>query len=122
MLDEKEVLKQMRLFNISRADAEKMVQDDLDIDKGLPKPWDLTPEQLKNQRKLCNVTTRKSSGSVTRTRKENPTKQGIISFVADALADCDLAQEVKISNVERVVDFIDADGVHYSLTLTAHRK
>lgn len=121
MLDEKQIEKQMKLFHVTREQAIEMVQDDLDIDRGLPKPWDLTPEQLKNQRKMCNVTTRKATPTA-RTRKENLSKQNIISHVAQSLENCDIVGDIKISNAERVIDFVGTDGVKYSLTLTAHRK
>lgn len=122
MLDEKQIQKQMKYLGVTREEAIKIVQDDLDIDRGLPKPWDLTEEQLKNQRKLCNATTRKTTKPSTRTRKENLTKQAIISFLANSLNEFETATEVNISNAERVIDFVGEDGVNYSLTLTAHRK
>lgn len=122
MLDEKQIQKQMKYLGVTREEAIKIVQDDLDIDRGLPKPWDLTEEQLKNQRKLCNATTRKATKPSARTRKENLTKQAIISFLANSLNEFKTATEVNISNAERVIDFVGNDGVNYSLTLTAHRK
>ncbi len=117
-MDEKMIAHHMRTLGCTREEAIALIQDDADVDRGIAKPWDLTPEQMKNARKLTNATTRKSSGSVKRTKKENPTKQVIISTVANALAGYD---NVKVSNPERVVDF-EVDGVRYSLTLTAHRK
>lgn len=112
----------MRTLGCTKEEAIQLIQDDADVDKGLPKPWDLTKEQMKNSRKLANATTRKTSGTVKRTKKENPVKQEIIALLAEALNGAEVADEVKISNAERVVDFIGSDGVKYSVTLTAHRK
>ena len=112
----------MRTLGCTKEEAIQLIQDDADIDKGLPKAWDLTEEQLKNSRKLANVTTRRTSGPVKRTKKESPVKQKIIVLLAEALEGADVADEVKISNAERIVDFVGSDGVKYSVTLTAHRK
>lgn len=117
-MDEKMIAHHMKTLGCTREEAIALIQDDADVDRGLPKPWDLTPEQMKNARKMANATTRKSSGTVKRTKKENPTKQAVIAKVAEALAGYD---NVSITNAERVVDF-EVDGVRYSLTLTAHRK
>ena len=120
-MDEKLIEKHMRTLKCTREEAIQLIQDDADVDRGIAKPWDLTKEQMKNARKLANVSTRKSSGTVTRTKKENPAKQAIISAVASALADCVECSAVNIINAERTVDFTGADGTSYTLTLTAHR-
>lgn len=117
-MDEKTIAHHMRTLGCTREEAIALIQDDADVDRGIAKEWDLTPEQLKNQRKLANATTRKTSGTAKRTKKDNPTKQAVIATVAEALAGYD---NVKVTNPERVVDF-EIDGVRYSLTLTAHRK
>lgn len=121
-MDEKLITHHMRTLGCTREEAIQLIQDDADVDRGIPKPWDLTPEQMKNARKLANATTRKTSGTVNRTRKENPMKQAVIACVADALQGFKDAEQVTVSNAERTVDFIGTDGVKYTLTLTAHRK
>ena len=120
-MDENLIAKHMRTLKCSREEAIQLIQDDADVDRGIAKPWDLTAEQMKNARKLANATTRKTSGTVTRTKKENPAKQTVISAVADALANCEECASVTVTNAERTVDFIGADGTAYTLTLTAHR-
>ena len=117
-MDENLIAHHMRTLGCTREEAIQLIKDDDDVDHNIAKPWDLTPEQMKNARKLANATTRKSNGPVNRTKKENPTKQAVIAKVAEALAGYD---NVSVTNPERVVDF-EIDGVRYSLTLTAHRK
>lgn len=108
----------MRTLKCTRDEAIQLIKDDADVDRGVAKPWDLTAEQKANQRKLTRAGTRKTSGAVNRTKKDNPAKRAIIKAVADALTMCD---SVIITNAERTIDFTGADGVSYTLTLTAHR-
>lgn len=119
---EKEELiqKNMRALGITRKEAEELVEDDEAVDKGEEMPWDLTPEQMKNARKIANATTRKTSGTPTkRTKKENPDKQKIISLIAESLKT--EIENVSVTNAERTIDFTFND-VNYSISLTAHRK
>ena len=119
---EKEELiqKNMRALGITRKEAEELVEDDEAVDKGEEMPWDLTPEQMKNARKIANATTRKTSGTPTkRTKKENPDKQKIISMLAGALGA--EIENVNVTNAERTIDFTFND-VKYTVSLTAHRK
>lgn len=120
-MDENLIAKHMRTLKCTREEAIQLIQDDLDVDRGIAKPWDLTKEQMKNARKLANATTRKTSGTVTRAKKENPAKQTIVSAVAEALQNCTECANVTVTNAERTVDFVGADGTKYTLTLTAHR-
>ena len=120
-MDEKLIAKHMQALGCTREEAIQLIQDDKDVDRGIAKPWDLTAEQMKNARKLANAGTRKVSKPATRAKKENPVKQAIISAVADALKAQASCSGVVISNAERTVDFVDADGTAYTLTLTAHR-
>lgn len=118
-MDEKMIALHMRTLHCTREEAIQLIKDDADVDRGIAKPWDLNAEQIKNQRKLANAGTRKVSGKTQRTKKENPEKQRIISLIAEALACMD---GVEITNPERTVDFVGADGVNYTVSLTAHRK
>lgn len=55
---------------------------------------------------------------VKRERKPNEDKREIIQTLDEAL--CDLVDNVTVVNEERTIDF-EYNGVHYSVTLTAHR-
>lgn len=116
-MDEKLIQHHMRTLKCTREEAIQLIKDDAETDRGIAHDWDLTKEQMKNARKLANATTRKTSGKTTRTRKENPVKQEIITVLADALK---RYENVAVTNAERAVDFT-IDGVSYTVTLTAHR-
>lgn len=120
-MDEKLIEKHMRTLKCTREEAIQLIMDDADVDRGIAKPWDLTKEQMKNARKLANATTRKTSGTVKRTKKENPFKQAVVALLADALNGAENVSAVNVTNAERTVDFTDADGNAYTITLTAHR-
>lgn len=120
---EKEELiqKNMRALGITRKEAEELVEDDEAVDRGEEMPWDLTPEQMKNARKIANATTRKTSGTPTkRTKKENPDKKYILANLVHGIP-TDEVENLKITNDERSFDFT-FNGVNYSVSLTAHRK
>ena len=94
---------------------------DKQIDKGNPTPWDLTPEQEKESRKANRPKAQKvvdpAGKTRTRERKPNEDKRLLVDCLHDALKDFDNCEVV---NPERQVDF-HLNGVHYSVTLTAHR-
>ena len=118
---EQAILKNMQALKISRKEAEELVADDEAVDRGEPLPWDLNEEQIKNQRKLANANTRKSSGTVKRTKKENPDKLELIACMQEALKIMHGVENLTCTNAERTIDFVYND-VNYTLTLTAHRK
>ena len=118
---ENAILRNMQALKITRKEAEDLVADDEAVDRGEPMPWDLTPEQMKNSRKLANATTRKTSGTAKRTKKENHDKQELITCAKDAFSILPGVENLTCTNVERTIDFVYND-VNYTLTLTAHRK
>ena len=105
---------------------------DKQVDKGNPTPWDLTPEQEKESRKANRPKTHKvvdpSGKAKTRERKPNEDKRALVAVLASCLSDChrhedeptEGVEQVQVVNPERQVDF-HLNGVHYSVTLTAHR-
>ena len=94
---------------------------DAQIDKGNPTPYDLTPEQEKESRKANRPRATKSVDAYgkerKRERKPNEDKRLLVDCLRDALQDFD---DCEVVNPERQVDFT-LNGVHYSVTLTAHR-
>lgn len=119
-MDEKLIQHHMRTLGCTREEAIQLIKDDADVDRGKPKEWDLTAEQLKNQRKMVKTGTRKAT-AVTRTKKENPIKQSVMATIAQAMRNCPNCEKVEIVNPERTLNFTDSDGVEYTITLTAHR-
>ena len=103
-----------RKLGMSDEEIQQMLDEDNRIDRGEVMDWDLSEEEHKKAMKYANSDEKK--------RKENPTKEGIISKIFTFL--CGLSEfsveNVEILNKERKVMFkIGEDW--YSFTLTKHR-
>ena len=120
---EKQIEALMKL-GLTREEALQTLADDKDIDKGLPKDFDLTKEQLKNVKQYTKTGTRKTKNTPTkRERKENPTKALIIAEIFKFLTENDeiSAENLEILNKERQIFFKCGEN-DYELTLTQKRK
>ena len=120
---EKQIQALMKL-GLSREEALQTLADDADIDKGKPKDFDLSAEQLKNAKQYTKVGTRKTSTTPTkRERKENPTKALIIAEIFKFLTEnAEIsAENLEILNKERQIFFKCGEN-DYELTLTQKRK
>lgn len=111
----------MRTLKCTRDEAIQLIRDDEAVDKGLPLPWDLTPEQAKEARKARRADGRRVSVTKPRERKENAFKRAVVDVLMDALTGCGKCQDVTATNAERAIDFVGVDGISYTVTLTAHR-
>jgi hypothetical protein len=120
----------MEALGCSEEEAEQIMADDKEIDRGKPMPFDLTAEQEKVARKYTKTGTRKAPTVIKldntggkRSRKENPTKASIISELAKFLEhDSENAcVEVEITNKERQIAFKIGENA-YELTLVQKRK
>lgn len=120
---EKQIQALMNL-GLSREEALQTLADDADIDKGKPKDFDLTAEQLKNVKQYTKVGTRKTSTTpIKRERKKNPTKALIIAELFKFFSEnAEIsAENLKILNKERQIFFKCGEN-DYELTLTQKRK
>ena len=120
---EKQIQALMKL-GLSREEALQTLADDADIDKGKPKDFDLSAEQLKNAKQYTKVGTRKTSTTPTkRERKENPTKALIIAELFKFLGEnAEIsAENLEILNKERQIFFKCGEN-DYEITLTQKRK
>lgn len=107
-------------LGMTEEEALQVIADDVDIDHGEAKDFDLTKEQQANAKKYMGTGTRKNKEGVKRVRKEDPDKREIISVIDDAL--CCLVDNVhEVTNPERQIDF-EYNDKSYSVTLTQHRK
>lgn len=113
---QKEII--MANLGLTSEQADELIAYDKRIDKGERVEYDLSPELEKEAKKMANVSTRKTNGKTTRTKKENPTKQEIISKVADVLQ---CYENVNIENAERIIAFSVGDD-NFTITLTQKRK
>ena len=120
---EKQIQALMNL-GLSREEALQTLADDADIDKGKPKDFDLTAEQMKNAKQYTKVGTRKTSNTPTkRERKENPTKALIIAELFKFFSEnAEIsAENLEILNKERQIFFKCGEN-DYELTLIQKRK
>ena len=120
---EKQIQALMKL-GLSREDALQTLADDADIDKGKPKDFDRTAEQMKNAKQYTKVGTRKTSTTPTkRERKANPTKALIIAELFKFLGEnAEIsAENLEILNKERQIFFKCGEN-DYEITLTQKRK
>ena len=116
-----------RKLGMSEEEIQEMLDEDKRIDRGEVMDWDLSEEEHKKAMKYANSDEKKrqkpaESNNTRKKRKENPTKEGIISKIFTFL--CGLSEfsveNVEILNKERKVMFkIGEDW--YSFTLTKHR-
>lgn len=119
---EKEILKQMKLLNLTREEATELVMEDLEIDHMAMKELtnDLTAEQKKNIKKMTNTTAVVTKKSGTRERKKDEIKLSAILTIYNFLVSQNF-ESCEIIKPERQIDF-KIDNENYSLTLTKHRK
>ena len=111
-----QVKKLMKSLDISETEALQLIEDDKRIDKG-EKLFELTKEQKKAGTKKPTVYKFDTSK---KTRKENPTKQDLITCIADALKEHG-ADNLEITNKEREMIFF-VDGTKYKIVLSAPRS
>ena len=111
----------MRNLKCSKAEAEAILAEDRKIDRGERTDFDLDPEAEKRAKKYANAGTRTSKGGKTaRKAPENPTKEGVITAIANFLTKNGY-NSVKITNKTRQIAFKIGEDA-YELTLIAKRK
>ena len=92
---------------------------DQEVEHGTATEYALTAEQEQVSKDLRKGRAVDAYGKERkRERKENPDKREIVQVLDEALTD--LVDNVTVANPERQIDF-EYNGVHYSVTLTAHR-
>ena len=123
-------LEAMKRLGMTDAEIADVIASDNAIDKGEKMPFDLTPEQEKEAKKYTKAGTRKAptvykmdNTDGKRSRKENPTKAGIIAEIAKFLAENseNACENVEITNKERQIAFKIGENA-YELTLVQKRK
>ena len=110
----------MRNLKCSRAEAEEILAEDKKIDRGEKVAFDLSAEDHKKAMKNANAGTRKTEGKTERKRKENPTKEGVITAISNFLSENGY-NSVEITNPTRQIAFKIGEDA-YELTLIAKRK
>ena len=123
-------LEAMRKMGLSEEEIADIIKSDEAIDKGEKVYFDLDPEKEKEAKKFAKAGTRKAptvykldNAEGKRSRKENPTKAGIISELAKFLTENseNACEMVEITNKERQIAFKIGEN-SYELTLVQKRK
>lgn len=118
----KEKIKQlMKSLGCTEEEAIQIIKDDEDIDRGVAKDFDLSPEQEKASKKYRSTNQRKKSDKpIKRERKPNEYKRWLINELAETIVL--LVGDAEIKNIEREIYFENDKGDSFSLTLVQHRK
>ena len=126
----KKQIEAMRKMGLTEEEIADVVKSDEAIDKGEKVYFDLDPEKEKEAKKYTKAGTRKAptvykldNAEGKRSRKENPTKAGIISELAKFLTENseNACEMVEITNKERQIAFKIGEN-SYELTLVQKRK
>lgn len=121
MTDKEKIAVLMKNLGITEDEARQVMNDDKEVDKGKPMPWDFTKEQEKAIRKYrqADRDLDKPTEKKPRTRKENPTKRDIIQKMETLMRE--MMDTVEVLNPEREI-LGEMDGVKYKITLSCPRK
>ena len=114
----------MRILGVSSEEADQILADDKEIDRGKKMDWDMSDAEHREAMKNANADEhKKPKEPVKRERKANPTKGGIIAGLATFLTENAAfnTQNVQIANPERTVTFQIGDN-SFELTLIQKRK
>ena len=121
----KKQIEAMEKCGFSAEEIADIIKSDEAIDKGEKVYFDLDPEKEKEAKKFAKAGTRKAptvykldNADGKRSRKENPTKAGIIQYLFECLKDYD---NVVITNKERQISF-SCDDNNFELTLVQKRN
>lgn len=109
-----------------RAEAEQVYEYDRKVDHDEKTEFDLSPEKLAIARKQAHTGTRKTPTAykfTKRERKPNATKGGLVSELAQFLAENSGfdVKSLEITNKERQIAF-EIGGERFELTLVQKRK
>lgn len=111
-------------LDISIAEAKDIIASDKLIDGGGRTDFDLSKEEEKQAKKWANVGTRKAPTIYKfdqKQKKANPTKEGIIVILAEALGSCGLdIQNLEIPNKGKLITF-DFAGNKFEVDLKQKR-
>ena len=111
----------MKNLKCSREEAEAIFAEDKRIDRGEKVDFDLSEEEHRKAMKNANAGTRTAKeGKTARKAPENPTKEGVITAIANFLTENGY-NSVEITNKTRQIAFKIGEDA-YELTLIAKRK
>ena len=113
----------MRSLGVNSEEADEILASDKAIDRGQPQDFDLPPDKVKVGQKYCHTGTRKTPTAYKfdqrKTVKENPTKEGLIQFLFEALKT--EVENLEIANKTKLLTF-SMSGENFELNLIQKRK
>lgn len=114
-------LENLMRLGMTKAEAEAVLADDKDIDRGKKKDFDLTKEQIKATREYRQAERKPTVYDFSkRERKPNEEKRMLIE-VLRAAVDGNAGTDIEVTNIERQIDF-KFNGTRYRIVLSAPRK
>lgn len=115
--DEKRAKELAKIYGISLKEAMDLVEDDKAVDRGEPLPWDLTEEELKNQKEVLKLGGGKiKKEKKPREKKENPEKQELFNWLCE-----NLPGSIEIVEDGRKIQLVK-DGKTFEITLVQKRE
>lgn len=129
-LEKNQIAKLMHILDCTEEEAKQIIADDKAIDRGEKMPFDLDADKEKIAKQYTKTGTRKAptvykldNEGGKRSRKENPTKAGIIAELAKFLEEQseNACVNIEITNKERQIAFAIGEN-NYELTLVQKRK
>lgn len=122
MAKETLVEKHMRILGCTEEEALDIIETDKLIDQNKPTKYDLPPEQEKQAKQFARTRTVYNFDTSNRKRKENPTKQGVITELAEFLQNQseNAVKDLEITNKERQIAFSIGSN-RFELTLVQKR-
>lgn len=129
-LEKNQIAKLMHILDCTEEEAKQIIADDKAIDRGEKMPFDLDADKEKIAKQYTKTGTRKAptvykldNEGGKRSRKENPTKAGIIAELAKFLEEQseNACINIEITNKERQIAFTIGEN-NYELTLVQKRK
>ena len=114
-------LENLMRLGMTKEEAESVLADDKDIDRGKKKDFDLTKEQIKATREYRQAERKLTVYDFSkRERKPNEEKRTLIE-VLRATVERSAGTDIEVTNSERQIDF-KFNGTRYRIVLSAPRK
>lgn len=124
---DEQIKKLMSALDCTEDEARDIIESDYKIDHGERVSFDLSKEQEKEAKKFANVGRGKKAPTVYQFEKKkakpDPTKEGLIQFLAEKLAEFEEICNIDVTNPTKQIDFsMGEDNFYISLTRKRAKK
>ena len=122
-----QIEKLMKALDCTEEEAKDIIEQDYKIDHGERVYFDLSKEQEKEAKKFGNVPRAKKVPTVYKFEKKkakpDPTKEGLIQFLAEKLAEFEEICNIDVTNPTKQIDFsMGEDNFYISLRRKRAKK